>query len=156
VVLVVLVDLVLLVEEEVLVATDQMSQDNHLVVVARLNLQCHYLHQLLLSLLVLEQHRCQAHLTKVHQEVQTPHLILSYPQVVEVVVVTDPILLKLLVDLVVEVKNLMVLVVLELLVKDLMVVTDLKVVTLVEVAVELEKKVTLMRSQAVVMEYPPT
>ena len=45
---------------------------------------------------------------------------------------------------------------LELLDKDMMVVTDLKVVTLVEVAVELEKKVTLMDSHMVVMEYLPT
>jgi hypothetical protein len=35
-----------LVEEDVLAATDQMFQDNHLVVVTRVNLQCHYLLQL--------------------------------------------------------------------------------------------------------------
>ena len=67
--------------------------------------------------------------------------------------VTEPIPLKPLVDLVVEVKNRMVLVVLEPLDKDMMVVTDLKVVTLVEVAVELAKLVTLMDSHTVVMEY---
>ena len=77
----------------------------------------------------------------------------SHPQVVEVVVVTEPMLLKLLVVLVVEVKNRMVLVVLEPLDKDMMVVLDLKVVTLVEVAVELAKLVTLMDSHMVVMEY---
>tara|TARA_Y100001937_G_C6857104_1_gene214694 strand:+ start:178 stop:408 length:231 start_codon:yes stop_codon:yes gene_type:complete len=71
----------------------------------------------------------------------------------EVVVVTQTLPLKEMVDQVVEVMNRMVLVVLELLVKDMMVVTDLKVVTLVEVAVELEKKVTLMDSHLVVMEY---
>ena len=38
-VLVVLLDPVLLVEEEVLEDTDQMFQDNHLVVVTRLNLE---------------------------------------------------------------------------------------------------------------------
>jgi hypothetical protein len=57
------------------------------------------------------------------------------------------------VDLVVEVKNLMVLVVLEPLDKDMLVVTDLKVATLVEEAVELAKLVTLMDSHMVVMEY---
>ena len=67
--------------------------------------------------------------------------------------VTDPMLLKVLVDLVVEVKNRMVLVVLEPLDKDMMVVTDLKLVTLVEEAVELAKLVTLMDSHVVVMEY---
>ena len=67
--------------------------------------------------------------------------------------VTVPIPLKVLVDLVVEVKNLMVLVVLELLDKDMLVVTDLKVAMLVEEAVELAKLVTLMDSHMVVMEY---
>ena len=67
--------------------------------------------------------------------------------------VTEPIPLKPLVDLVVEVKNLMVLVVLEPLDKDMLVVTDLKVATLVEEAVELAKLVTLMDSHMVVMEY---
>tara|TARA_B100000282_G_scaffold266935_1_gene218914 strand:+ start:233 stop:463 length:231 start_codon:yes stop_codon:yes gene_type:complete len=76
--------------------------------------------------------------------------------VVEVVVVTEPMLLKALVDLVVEVRNLMVLVVLELLDKDMLVVTDLKVATLVEEAVELAKLVTLMDLHMVVMEYPLT
>ena len=70
--------------------------------------------------------------------------------------VTDPMLLKVLVDLVVEVKNRMVLVVLEPLDNDMMVVTDLKVVTLVEEAVELAKLVTLMDLHMVVMEYPLT
>ena len=72
---------------------------------------------------------------------------------VEVVVVTEPMPLKVLVDLVVEVKNRMVLVVLEPLDKDMLVVTDLKVATLVEEAVELAKLVTLMDSHMVVMEY---
>ena len=67
--------------------------------------------------------------------------------------VTDKIPLKVLVDLVVEVKNLMVLVVLEPLDKDMLVVTDLKVAMLVEEAVELAKLVTLMDSHMVVMEY---
>jgi hypothetical protein len=101
----------------------------------------------------MEHQRCQAHLTQVQLEVIIPHLIQLYPQVVEVVVVTVPIPLKPLVDLVVEVKNLMVLVVLEPLDKDMLVVTDLKVATLVEEAVELAKLVTLMDSHLVVMEY---
>jgi hypothetical protein len=35
-----------LVEEEVMIPVRQMFQDNHLVVVTRVNLQCHYLLQL--------------------------------------------------------------------------------------------------------------
>ena len=104
----------------------------------------------------MEHQRQQVHLTKVDQEVVVLHLMELHPQVVVEVVVMDQIPLKPLVVLVVEVKNPMVLVVLELLDKDMMVETDLKVTTLVEVAVELAKLVTLMDSHMVVMEYPPT
>ena len=89
-------------------------------------------------------------------EVLFLHLIELLPHVVVEVLVMDQIPLKPLVVLVVEVKNPMVLVVLELLDKDMMVETDLKVTTLVEVAVELAKLVTLMDSHMVVMEDPPT